>query len=118
MLEELRDGQFGYVTTTGRRTRRPHEIEIWFVVLDDALFLMAGGGESSDWVKNIRVTPEVAVRIGTTRFEGLGDVAPPDVDQTSIRRAMAAKYQGWEVGADLSEWAQTALVVRIRLAER
>ena len=109
----MRAEQFCYVTTTGRRSGRPHEIEIWFVVHEDALFLMAGGGESADWVKNMRAHPAVTVRLGGTTFEGVATVGPTDVDEITVRRAMAQTYQGWEPGRELSGWATSALVVRI-----
>jgi hypothetical protein len=38
-----------YVTTAGRRTGRPHTIEIWFAADGGSLFLISGGGDRSDW---------------------------------------------------------------------
>lgn len=58
------DATFYYVTTTGRRTGKAHEIEIWCVAVGDALYLMAGSGERSDTVRNARANPAVAVRVG------------------------------------------------------
>lgn len=113
MIEELRDEQFCYVTTTGRKTGRPHEIEIWFVVHEGALFLMSGGGDRSDWLRNMKVHPQVRVRVGERELFALAEIDPSDADQPAVRRAMAAKYQGWEPGAELSAWARTALVVRL-----
>ena len=117
MIEELRDEQFCYVTTTGRRTGRPHEIEIWFVVHEGALFLMSGGGDRSDWVRNMRADPKVGVRIGTVILEAKATVDPSEVDQQAVRETMAAKYQGWKRGEPLSRWAAGALVVRMRPVE-
>ncbi len=82
-------------------------------MLNGALFLMSGGGQSSDWVKNMRADPRVSVRLGQRVFAAAADLDPRDVDQGLIRRTMAAKYQGWELGEPLSGWAQTALVVRL-----
>jgi deazaflavin-dependent oxidoreductase (nitroreductase family) len=62
------DQEFCYLTTTGRRTGRPHEIEIWFVLLDGTVYLMAGGGDRADWVRNLRADPEVRLRMGA--FDG------------------------------------------------
>ncbi len=83
------------------------------MLVDDALYLMAGGGERADWVRNMRARPSVHVRIGGTSFAGMAEVAPGGMDGRPVREAMAAKYQGWEAGAELSRWAQEALVVRI-----
>ena len=86
-------------------------------MLDGALYLMSGGGESSDWVKNIKANGEVRVRIGKAIFAGRGELAPTGVDELVIRERMAEKYQGWRPGLSLSQWAREALVVRIALNE-
>ena len=36
------------VTTTGRRTGNSHEIEIWFGVIDDTMYLISGNGAGAD----------------------------------------------------------------------
>ena len=62
---------FCYLTTTGRVTGRPHEIEIWFALaVDDPshLAMMAGGGMHSDWVRNLAKLPEATIRIGDTSY--------------------------------------------------
>src|SRR5207248_6601462 len=60
------DPQFCYVTTIGRVTGRPHQIEIWFAREPGArtIYLLSGGRDRSDWVKNIRADAAVIVRIG------------------------------------------------------
>ena len=75
---------------------------------------MAGGGRRADWVKNMLAHPTVTVRVGEAEFEARADVDPQGGDDHTIRQVMAAKYQGWEEGAELSEWAKTALLVRLR----
>jgi len=35
---------FFYLTTTGRKTGKPHKIEIWFVEHKSCYFLCSGGG--------------------------------------------------------------------------
>jgi hypothetical protein len=76
------------------------------------MYLMSGGADRSDWVRNMRANPTVNVRIGVVTFQATADVGP-DLDERPIREAMAAKYQGWEEGDALSDWARTALVVRL-----
>lgn len=34
-----------YVTTKGRRSGSPHTVEIWFALLGDIVYLLAGGRE-------------------------------------------------------------------------
>jgi deazaflavin-dependent oxidoreductase (nitroreductase family) len=115
VADPVADKAFCYVTTTGRRTGRPHEIEIWFGAVDHTLYLLSGGGDRSDWVRNLRHRPEASVRIGPRRFAARGRfVDDPDEDDAA-RRLLASKYQGWRAGRSLSSWARTALVVALEL---
>jgi deazaflavin-dependent oxidoreductase (nitroreductase family) len=112
--------QFCYLTTTGRITGRQHEIEIWFAFPPDpaspTLYLMAGGRERSDWVKNLLQNPTVAVRFAATTWTGTARVIAPQTDEDAlVRRLLCAKYQGWREGQPLSEWGQTALPVAVTL---
>ena len=55
-LDELNKEQFCYLTTTGRVSGLPREIEIWFGISGSTLYMLSGGREQSDWVKNIKRT--------------------------------------------------------------
>lgn len=104
-----------YVTTTGRRTGRPHTVEIWFGVQARTLYLLSGGGARSDWVRNLRQDPRVHVRIGDEEWQAEArEVLDPGEDALA-RRLLATKYQGWREGLPQSEWARTALPVAIDL---
>lgn len=116
LLSDLADEEYCYLTTTGRISGRPHEIEIWFAIRGDTLYLLSGGGELSDWVRNLRANPSAAVRIGKRTFQGMARDVPEGQEEALIRRLLAAKYQGWSEGDHLSDWARTALPVAIDLS--
>ena len=109
-----------YLTTTGRVTGNQHEIEIWFAVdPDDAtvLYLLSGGRDRADWVKNIRREPAVHVRVGQSIYSGHAAILEPDDPRDSrAREIVAGKYQDWRAGQDFSQWARTSLPVVIHLA--
>jgi deazaflavin-dependent oxidoreductase (nitroreductase family) len=100
---------FCYLTTRGRRTGRPHTIEIWFGVFARTLYLLSGGGEASDWVRNVTANPAVSVRIGDRTWSALARRVDDPDEEAMARRLLAAKYQGWREGDHLSGWARTAL---------
>ncbi|HEX9494772.1 MAG TPA: nitroreductase family deazaflavin-dependent oxidoreductase [Candidatus Limnocylindria bacterium] len=116
MFERLADENVGYLTTTGRKSREPHEIEIWFGIRDGTLYLLSGGGESADWVKNVRKDPRVRMRINSqsaalkARFLRAGST-----EDTAARELLDEKYMGWRKGKKLSSWARGALPVAIDL---
>ena len=115
MLGELSNEDFCYLTTTGRRTGNPHTIEIWFGARDRTLYLLSGGGDRADWVRNVRARPEVRVRIAASEWPALARVVTADREDGLARRLLASKYQGWREGSRMSEWARTALPVAVDL---
>lgn len=102
-----------YLTTTGRRSGQPHEIEIWFGVDGSTLYLLSGGGEKSDWVRNLKAQPQVSVRIGKQVFAATARLVAEDGEEQLARRLLAAKYYGWREGKRLNNWARTALPVAL-----
>ena len=113
LLSILSAEEYCYLTTIGRVTGKPHEIEIWFVAHGSTLHLLAGGKYASDWVKNLLKNPEVAVRITKHSFQGIARLVSEEEEEMLARTALAEKYQEWEEGRTLSQWARTALPVAI-----
>src|SRR5215469_12977941 len=73
-LQNLAGRQVLHLTTTGRVSGLPREIEIWFIVCRERFYLFAETLEAAGWVKNIRRNPRVAVRIGRRRIDGTARV--------------------------------------------
>ncbi|MGH2662136.1 MAG: nitroreductase family deazaflavin-dependent oxidoreductase [Actinomycetota bacterium] len=114
-LGGLSGESFCYVTTTGRRSGKPHEIEIWFGARGSTLYLLSGGGGRSDWVRNILANPATTVRVDGRTWQAKGRVVVDPDEEAAARRLLAGKYQGWREGASLSRWARTALPVALDL---
>lgn len=84
------------ITTTGRRSGRPHEVEIWFGVVDDVLYLISGNGPTADWYRNALAGGTVVVRFGDERRAGVArDVVDPD-ERRRVGDLMGAKYPAWQ----------------------
>jgi deazaflavin-dependent oxidoreductase (nitroreductase family) len=107
--------EYCYLTTTGRVSGRPHEIEIWFGLRGHTLYLLSGGGERSDWVKNLRAQPAVRVRIAQHNFAAMARIVSEAEEDRLARELLADKYQEREEDQSLSEWARTALPVALEL---
>jgi deazaflavin-dependent oxidoreductase (nitroreductase family) len=118
-MDDLGDRPFCYLTTAGRVSGRPHTIEIWFALQGRTLYLLSGGGDRSDWVRNLTRHPEVTVRLGrrdAAERPGRARVVEPGSDEDELaRRLVAGKYQP-AYGGDLSGWRRSALPVAIDLA--
>jgi deazaflavin-dependent oxidoreductase (nitroreductase family) len=108
--------QYCYLTTTGRVTGRAHTIEIWFATHPEkpTLYMLAGGRERADWVKNIGVDPAVQVRIGRSQFHGLGRVVTDRQEEQLARSLVVKKYYGRD-RVNASGWEAESLPMAIDL---
>ena len=115
------DDDFCYLTTRGRTSGRPHEIEIWFALDSTSdgitLYLMSGGGDRSDWVRNLVADPVVTVRVGATTYPARARVVAADTDEdvrsrTLVYDKFAPRYSG-----SLTEWRARALPVAVDVLE-
>ncbi len=92
--------EFLYLTTTGRRTGLPREIEIWFTRRDGRYYLVAETGERAQWVRNLRADPGVRWRVGARTHTGRARVVDRVREAAlaaTVRARSTAKY-GWGDG--------------------
>ena len=108
------DEQYCYLTTTGRVTGQLHRIEIWFAIDQDTLYMLSGGRDRSDWVKNLRRDPVVTVEIGAGKFQGQARVV---TDPTESERARALVHDKYAPGyrGDLTSWRHRSLPIAVDL---
>ena len=116
-LRGLAEENFCYLTTTGRVTGRPHEIEIWFALVPErrALYVLSGGGDRSDWVKNLRRNPEVRIRIADESFAGLARETTDAEEDELARWLLVEKYES--TPGRLENWRRRALPVVVDLTQ-
>jgi len=115
-LRSLVGEEFCYLTTTGRVSGRPHEIEIWFSLVPETqtLYMLSGGRDRSDWVKNLRRDPDVAVRISGEEFGGVAREARDAEEDELARRLLVEKYE--RSPGRLANWRRTSLAVAVELS--
>jgi len=111
----LKDEEYCYVTTTGRVTGKPHQIEIWFGLNENTVYLLSGGMDKSDWVKNLLKNPSVTVRIARKTFKANARIVKDKEEEMMARNMLADKYHERKANGSLGNWARTALPVAIDL---
>ncbi len=112
MAGDAGDLDFCYLTTLGRVSGAPHQIEIWFALHDGFVYLLSGGGERSDWVKNLIADPSVMIRLGEgMRATTARVVSAPDEDALA-RRLLVEKYRPRYAG-ELEGWGRTATPIAV-----
>lgn len=111
------DEPFAYLTTVGRVTGDPHEIEIWFAARDATVYFLAGGRDDADWVRNLRRHPQVTVRIADRTEAGTARVVDPDDPEDAVARDLV--WRRYTSGArDLVTWRDSALPIAVDLMQR
>ncbi len=115
-LEQHADEENCYVTTTGRRSGNPHEVEIWFGVIDGTLYLISGNGPKADWYRNALANPAVSVRIDRDTHGGVArDVTDAD-ERRRVGELMGLKYP-WDgdasIGLTFEAWCYTVPALAI-----
>lgn len=89
-----------YLTTTGWKSGKDHEIEIWFTELEGRFYVIAEKYDQAHWVQNLRRDPRVRVRVGKRRFEGRARVLNEAKDGELVNRVreLSDEKYGWSAG--------------------
>jgi deazaflavin-dependent oxidoreductase (nitroreductase family) len=85
-LRRVAGKQTTRLTHFGRKTGKPHEVTIWFVLDGDRLYI-GTANVNRQWVQNVQKTPKVKLSIGDENFEGTARFL---ADRPKHERAMAA----------------------------
>ena len=106
-------------TTIGRRTGRPHRIEIWFGVdvVADAVYLISGNGPTADWFQNAITNSAVSIEFGKDVFDATASAVTDAGERHRIGELMGAKYP-WEgdpsIGLTRHAWCFDVPLLRVR----
>ena len=94
------DAEFLYLTTTGRRSGQPREIEIWFTRHESRYYLIAEHGDQANWVQNLRANPQVRARVEGSTFDATARVTDTTAEPALCRRiqALSEKKYRWGDG--------------------
>jgi deazaflavin-dependent oxidoreductase (nitroreductase family) len=89
-----------YLTTRGRKSGRPREIEIWFTRHEGRYYLVAEHGERAHWVRNLVANAHVQVRVGDAHFPARARVVDARKEPALAReiRARSENKYGWGDG--------------------
>ena len=57
------------ITVTGRKSRRPISVPVWFVWEGNELYLLPVHGSETQWYKNVLKNPKIRVEASGAEFE-------------------------------------------------
>ena len=92
--------QFLYLTTTGRISGQPREVEIWYLEANGRYYLLSEGGREANWVRNIERNSRVKVAVGKREFEGTARVVDEqrDPETWALAHRLGKKKYDWDGG--------------------
>jgi deazaflavin-dependent oxidoreductase (nitroreductase family) len=76
------------LTTRGRRTGLPREVLLPCTRTEDAIIVISTYGWRSDWIRNLRKTPEVEVTWSGRRLPGRAEV----VEEVARKRQLVTDH--------------------------
>lgn len=115
LLARWASAPYAYLTTIGRQTGRLHRIEIWFGVHEDRIYLLSGGRDRADWVRNLQANPQAMLELGNETMTGSARILQPGTDEDQrARELLVGKYRE---GDNLEEWGRTSLAITIEFED-
>jgi deazaflavin-dependent oxidoreductase (nitroreductase family) len=91
-LEKVANQSTVDITTTGRKSGKPHTKPIWFVYDQGHLYLQSGKEGKSDWYLNLKKNPQVTLKIGELTLSGKARVIEDAKEAERIHSLFSSKY--------------------------
>ncbi len=95
-----KEAQLLYLTTTGHRSGKPREIDIWFTRCKDRYYVISYLFNRAQWIKNILQHPKVSFQVGEKKYLGQARILDPEQDRNlcvTVKRLSEQKYD-WSDG--------------------
>jgi deazaflavin-dependent oxidoreductase (nitroreductase family) len=103
------------ITTTGRRTGRPHRVEIVFHNIDGRLYITGiPRPRKRDWLANLEANPRFTFHLKRGVTADLPAVARPIRDERERRQVLEQVARAWGRG-DLDEMVRRSPLVEVRI---
>jgi deazaflavin-dependent oxidoreductase (nitroreductase family) len=101
------------MTTIGKKTGKPHTVEIAFHNFDGVLYISGMPGKR-DWYANLVANPHFTFHLKQSTQASLPAKAIPITDETERRRVLAKVVQKWNRQYQLETFVQSSPLVEVR----
>src|SRR3954453_18772125 len=91
-LEKVAGQSTVEITTTGRKSGKPHTKPIWFVYDQGHFYLQSGKEGKSDWYLNLKKNPQLSLKIGALTFSGKARFVEDTQEIERIHGLFSSKY--------------------------
>ena len=104
------------ITTTGRKSGRPHRIEIVFSNLDGRTYITGTPGRR-DWYANLVAHPQFVFHLKQSTTADLPARATPITDAAERRRIFPRLLERFNRTSDLDAWVAGSPLVEVTFGE-
>ncbi len=116
-LARITDRSTLRLTHHGRRTGKPYDVTIWFLVEGETIYLVTANKERQ-WPRNVLARPDVELQVGGETFTGRVEHVTAPAEVAHVVDLMASKY--WYTRpyvwlARLLGWTVTSAAFRVRV---
>jgi deazaflavin-dependent oxidoreductase (nitroreductase family) len=111
-MKLLRNEKLAYLTTIGRKSGKPHTVELWFAYASGRIFL-SHEGDYTGWIKNIIQTNRVRIRIGTIDLQAEATILDEGNSQDLGKRALYEKYYGPAPKTTIDDWFELSRIIEL-----
>ena len=105
------------ITTTGRRSRQPRRIEIWFHNLDGRIYISGLPGRRG-WYANVAAHPDFVFHLKETAQADIPARAHPITDPAERRRVLPGLLAGLGRERELEDWVDRSPLIEVELLGR
>ena len=79
------------LTHHGRKSGKPYQVTIWFVV-DGELVYLETANAKRQWVRNLQANPQISFEVGGHTFSGTSERVRDPAVERRVMDLVAAKY--------------------------
>jgi deazaflavin-dependent oxidoreductase (nitroreductase family) len=110
-LRRVAGKQTTRLTHYGRKTGKPYEVTIWFVLEGDRLYI-GTANVNRQWVRNVQKTPQINLSIGGDSFSGTARFLTNRAEHERAMAAIRRKYWMFRPIIELGRVLSTMGVMR------
>jgi deazaflavin-dependent oxidoreductase (nitroreductase family) len=105
------------ITTIGKKTGKPHKIEIAFHNFDDVLYITGSPGKR-DWYANLLANPQFTFHLKQSAQADIPAKATPITDEAERRRVLSKVVTKWDKQDQLEAFMQSSPLVEVQLESK
>jgi len=105
------------MTTIGRKSGKPHKIEIAFHNFDGVLYITGSPG-SRDWYANLLANPQFTFHLKQSTQADIPATATPITDEAERRRVLSKVVAKWNKQDELEAFIESSPLVEVQLESK